>query len=89
MKTLIAAFALATFVLFIGSANAALRADPDEKRNAGRYEGLPLAEWYRQVSQYCAPQGSDEPQNSRAHKIYCQLPSEGSWPDAHRIGEVR
>jgi hypothetical protein len=26
---------------------------------------------HRQVSQYCVPQDSDEPQNA-SHKIYCQ-----------------
>jgi hypothetical protein len=29
------------------------------------------AEWHRQVSQYCVPQDSDEPQTA-SHRVYCR-----------------
>jgi hypothetical protein len=63
MKPLITALALAILIsasAFIVSAN-------------GNYDISPLAEGYRQVSQYCVPQDSDEPQTS-SHKIYCRQP---------------
>jgi hypothetical protein len=37
----------------------------------GSYNISPQAEWHRQVSQYCVPENSDEPQNA-SHKIYCR-----------------
>ena len=65
MKALITAIALTTLIPDSTFANGA----PCSAQTDGSYKSTPWAEWHRQVSQYCVPENTNEPQIA-SHKIY-------------------